>query len=249
MNGYSYNAGTRRNEHQYFPFEKVEIDELFKLMPCVDRFPSAKNGEGFKHWVIIATSLDSIGIHIMRGIPRMAAHSHMSLAGTDLTADEIADPYSICFWNPDMYGIRPDKAESQLYYNSIMQLYAEWGVDFIKIDDICRMDMPSAKKEIEMYSKAIEECGRPIVLSLSPGPAKVEEAWCYEEICKYVENNLMTSGMTGDCFQYVRRCEHCAGSCFRGLLSGFVTWLPVGKLEKALEIIRDTRLQRMSNGQ
>ena len=29
------------------------------------------------------------------------------------------------------------KPGAQEYYNSIFELYAEWGVDFVKVDDIC----------------------------------------------------------------------------------------------------------------
>ena len=65
-------------------------------------------------------------------------------------------------------------------------MYAEWGVDFVKCDDICNTnlytDNPySARHEIEMIAKAIQKCGRPIVLSLSPGPALIEKAWHYEK--------------------------------------------------------------------
>ena len=75
----------------------------------------------------------------------------------NVLANDIADPSNICEWNPDMYGIRPEAEGAQEYYDSIFGLYAQWGVDFIKCDDICRMDMPSAKKEIEMLYNAL--CG------------------------------------------------------------------------------------------
>jgi hypothetical protein len=117
----------------------------------------------------------------MRGIPRNAAHGHVGLLGTEKTAADIADPANTCFWNPDMYGIRPEKQESQMYYDSLMKLYAEWGVDFIKCDDICREDAASAHDEIRMLQEAIQKSGREIVLSLSPGPARIEEAWHYEK--------------------------------------------------------------------
>ena len=125
-----------------------------------------------------------LGIHIMRGIPRDAAHRHLPVKGTAATANEIADPSSICRWNPDMYGVR-NMPEGQAYYDSILELYAQWGVDFIKCDDICNTNMYphdpySARHEIEMLAKAIRKCGRSIVLSLSPGPALIEEAWHYE---------------------------------------------------------------------
>lgn len=179
---YSHDAGSQRDRYQYIPFWGVEMDEYSRLLPCPDRFPSSKGGQGFRPLSDYIHKLGlKFGIHIMRGIPRIAAHNHTKLLGTEHTANEIADPSSICFWNPDMYGVRPDAEGAQEYYDSLFQLYAQWGVDFVKCDDICRMDMPSARREITMLHKAILKCGRPIVLSLSPGPAKIEEAWLYEQ--------------------------------------------------------------------
>lgn len=179
---YSYDAGSQRKDFQYIPFWKVEMDEYSRLLPCPDRFPSSVNGQGFKPLADYIHSLGlKFGIHIMRGIPRAAAHNHTKILGTDRTANQIADPSNICQWNPDMYGVFPEKPGAQEYYDSLMQLYAQWGVDFIKCDDICRMDMASSKKEIEMLSRAIQKSGREIVFSLSPGPAKIEEAWHYEQ--------------------------------------------------------------------
>lgn len=98
-----------------------------------------------------------------------------------LTANEIADPTSICYWNPDMYGVNPQADGAQAYYDSLLELYASWGVDFIKCDDICRMDASSSEKEIEMLHKAIENCERDVVLSLSPGPAILEKQEFYHK--------------------------------------------------------------------
>jgi hypothetical protein len=179
---YALDAGSQRDRYQYIPFWEVAMDEYSRLVPCTDRFPSAKDGQGFKPLADYIHNLGlKFGIHIMRGIPRAAAHEHRKVFGSDATANEIADPSSICFWNPDMYGLRADREESQAYYNSLFELYAQWGVDFVKCDDICRYDMPSAKKEIEMLHHAILACKRPIVLSLSPGPALINEAWHYEK--------------------------------------------------------------------
>lgn len=179
---YSYGAGTQRDRYQYIPFGKVEIDEYSRLLPCPERFPSSVKGEGFKPLVDYIHSLGlKFGIHIMRGIPRIAAHNHMKVLGSNATANEIANPSSICFWNPDMYGVEVNREGAQEYYNSIFELYAQWGVDFIKCDDIARYDMPSARREIEMLQHAIQNCGRPMVLSLSPGPALIDKAWHYEK--------------------------------------------------------------------
>lgn len=118
----------------------MEIDEYGRLLPCEDRFPSSAGGKGF--FGPLAEYIHGrglkLGIHIMRGIPRFAAHNHMKILGTDRTANEIANAYSICSWNPDMYGVIPGEEEAQEYYDSLLALYAEWGVDVIKCDDICR---------------------------------------------------------------------------------------------------------------
>lgn len=177
---YAVDAGSQSDKYQYIPFGKLVMDEYSRLLPDPVRFPSAAGGKGFS---VLAEYIHSLGlkfgIHIMRGIPRAAAHEHRGLLGTEMTADQLADPSNICWWNPDMYGLRVNLPEAQMYYDSIMQLYAEWGVDFIKCDDICREDAVTAHREIELLHNAIMKCGRPIVLSLSPGPAKISEAAFY----------------------------------------------------------------------
>lgn len=180
------NAGKRNGENiQYIPFSQFCMDEYSRQIPAPNRFPSSANGAGFKPLADYIHSLGlKFGIHIMRGIPRFAAHNHLPIKthdGTKITADMIANPYSLSRWNPDMYGVDASKPYAQDYYDSIFELYAKWGVDFVKIDDICNTNMYpanpySAEKEIEMIAAAIEKCGRPIVLSLSPGPAVIEKA-------------------------------------------------------------------------
>ncbi|WP_092478976.1 glycoside hydrolase family 27 protein [[Clostridium] polysaccharolyticum] len=183
---YAQGAGTQRDKHQYIPFSQLEMDSYSRLLPDPERFPSSKNGAGFKPLADDIHNLGlKFGIHIMRGIPRIAAHHHTPVLGCSLTANEIADPSSICGWNPDMYGVR-NTEEGQRYYDSLLELYASWGVDFIKCDDICNTNMYkhnpySAKHEIEMLAHAIDKCGRPIVLSLSPGPALIEQSFHYEK--------------------------------------------------------------------
>ena len=179
---YATLAGSENRLYQYIPFGELMMDEYSRLIPDPVRFPSSAGGKGFKPLADYIHSLGlKFGIHIMRGIPRIAAHKHTALLGTTMTADMLADPSNICSWNPDMYGLRAHLPEAQLYYNSIMQLYAEWGVDFIKCDDICREDAVTAHTEINLLHNAILACGRPIVLSLSPGPAKISEAAYYAE--------------------------------------------------------------------
>ena len=177
------NAGALVPDVQYVPFTHFCLDEWSRQIPAPNRFPSSANGAGFKSLADYVHSLGlKFGIHIMRGIPRISAHLHSKILGTDKTADQIANPFSVSKWNGDMYGVDMSKDGAQAYYDSIFALYAEWGVDFVKVDDICNTNMYpqnpySAEREIEAIAKAIEKSGREMVLSLSPGPAVIEKAW------------------------------------------------------------------------
>jgi hypothetical protein len=72
-----------------------------------------------------------------------------------------------------MYTINPYKDGAQEYYNSIFNLYASWGVDYVKVDDLSR---PYWQLEIELIRKAIDQSGRPMVFSTSPGATPLERA-------------------------------------------------------------------------
>jgi len=152
---------------------KYSIDAFGRFIPAVNRFSSAANGVGFK---AIADYIHNeglkFGIHVMRGVPVIAVKNNLPVLGTNVTAKDIYSEEGQCRWLKDMYTIVSGKAGSQEYYNSIMDLYASWGVDFLKIDDL---SSPYHKEEIEMIRKAIDRTGRKIVLSTSPGPTPIEQ--------------------------------------------------------------------------
>lgn len=166
----------------YNNFADLCMDEYSRLIPAVNRFPSSANGAGFKP---IADKIHSMGlkfgIHIMRGIPRQAVHRNTRIYGTTARARDIASQFSLCPWNTDMYGVDTEKRGAEEYYDSLFKLYASWGVDFVKVDDIANTEFSpqnpySADKEIEMIRAAIDRSGRDMVLSLSPGPAPLNKA-------------------------------------------------------------------------
>ena len=242
---YAYNTASMRDRFQYIPFGRNEMDDFGRLLPCPDKFPSSAGGAGFR---ILAEQIHALGlkfgIHVMRGIPRSAAEKHLPVLGTEVTADMVADPSSICPWNPDMYGIR-DCAAGQKYYDSILALYASWGVDFIKVDDICATGFGERKfdrkHEVRMLHKAIENCSRPIVLSLSPGPALVDESWHYQ---KYANMWRITDDFWDhweSLLDMFSRCEkwqdHVSQGCWPDC-----DMLPLGKLGKHFGEERDTYL-------
>jgi len=163
--------------HGYRPNAELTLDAYGRLTPAVNRFPSAADGQGFRPLAgyIHAKGL-KFGIHIMRGIPRRAVAANLPVFASNAHAADIADPQSVCSWNSDMYGVNLNKPGAQDYYDSLVRLYADWGVDYIKADDMAR---PLHAEEVEALHKAIVKSGRPIVLSLSPGPANLAQADFY----------------------------------------------------------------------
>ncbi|MGP1477038.1 MAG: alpha-galactosidase [Phocaeicola sp.] len=166
------------------------LDEFGRYQPAVNRFPSAGDGKGFKALADYVHSKGlKFGIHIMRGIPKEAVMQKLPIKGTkDITADQIYSTENQCEWLKDNYTVVASKPGAQEYYNSIFDMYADWGVDFVKIDDISR---PYHKDEIELVRHAIDQCGRPIVLSLSPGKTPILEA-------KHVSNHANMWRMVDD---------------------------------------------------
>ncbi|MBQ5934367.1 MAG: glycoside hydrolase family 27 protein [Lachnospiraceae bacterium] len=237
---YYNEAEDERDQFQYIPFAKVEMDEYSRLYPDPKKFPSSKGGKGFAPLAEYVHSLGlKFGIHIMRGIPRRSAYMRTKIKGTNVTANKIANPNSICFWNPDMYGVNPKAEGAQEYYDSLMELYASWGVDYIKCDDICRMDAASSKDEIRMLHNAIEKCGRKIVLSLSPGPAILDEQDFYHEnanMWRITDDFWDRWELLRDMFD---RCKKWQPYVKEG---GYpdCDMLPLGKLSKGFGAERDT---------
>lgn len=181
----------------YNPFAELCTDEYSRVIPAVNRFPSSAGGKGFAP---IAEKIHDMGlkfgIHIMRGIPRQAVHANTAVKNSTKTARDIAKYFSLCSWNTDMYGVNAAAEGAREYYCSLFELYASWGVDFVKVDDICVTefnpnDLYSARDEIELIREAINSCGRDIVLSLSPGPADLRNG-------NHLSRNANMWRMTGD---------------------------------------------------
>jgi hypothetical protein len=151
------------------------VDEYGRFQPAVNRFPSAANGMGFKPLADYIHSKGlKFGFHIMRGIPKIAVERALPVLGTKISAKDIYNKNELCTWLHDMYTVDASKEGAQEYYNSIFKLYASWGADFIKIDDLSSPFYH--KDEIEMIRKAIDLTGRKIVLSTSPGETPIQFA-------------------------------------------------------------------------
>jgi len=173
----NHSAGSNAENAQF------SLDSFGRFTPAVNSIPSAAQDAGFKPLADYIHSLGlKFGIHILRGIPKEAVQKNLPIAGTSFHAADAANTSDTCPWNPFNYGLDASKPAAQAYYDSIVQQYAGWGVDFLKVD--CIADHPYKGDEIRMLSSALGKSGRPIVLSLSPGPAALDKA---EELSKYAQ--------------------------------------------------------------
>ncbi len=147
------------------------IDEFGRLIPSVKLHPSSAGGKGLKPLADYVHSKGlKFGLHIMRGIPRQAIDKNTPIKYSNAHASEVANLADTCIWYGGLTGVDLTKKGAQEYYNSIFELYADWGVDYIKVDDIA---FPYHADEIEAVHNAIINVARPIVVSLSPGPAMI----------------------------------------------------------------------------
>jgi alpha-galactosidase len=169
-----YDPEAAKHEDKSVAGSPLEMDQYGRLLPVVKRFPSAAGGAGFKG---LADQIHAIGlqfgIHAMRGIPRNAVAANYPIEGSNFHAADAADRSSLCGWSPDMFGVDATKPAGRAYYDSVFQLYASWGVDFVKVDDL---SAPYHTAEIEAIRASLDKCGRPIVFSTSPGATPVKQA-------------------------------------------------------------------------
>ena len=169
------------------------LDANGRYVPAVERFPSARSSaaaatpkldgqstidaanRGFielGRWVHAQGLL--FGIHIVRGIPRESVRLNLPIEGAHGTRlSEAADTSDACPWDPTNWGVR-DNAAGQAWYDALLRQYANWGVDLLKVD--CIADHPYKASEIRQIRRAIDRSGRPMVLSLSPGPTNLAHA-------------------------------------------------------------------------
>jgi len=150
------------------------IDRYGRLVPDPGKFPSSAGGKGFRK---LAGDLHRMGlkfgIHVMRGIPRQAVELNTPIFGSVYRAADAVAPLDTCVWYDGLLGVDAASPAGKAYYHSVLKLYADWGVDYIKADD---MSQPYHAADIEALHAAILACGRPIVLSLSPGASPLDRA-------------------------------------------------------------------------
>ncbi len=149
------------------------IDEYGRLLPSPSKYPNANGSNGFSPIADQVHALGmSFGIHLMRGIPRNAFAADTPIFNSGYTAQDAGNSNDACPWDDHMWGVRGDTAAGQAWYDSIYSQYADWGVDFVKVDDMMNPYGGNVVHEAEVVAvhSALQNTNRSIVYSLSPGP-------------------------------------------------------------------------------
>ncbi len=155
--------------HARYADHDANVDAYGRLIPASNKFPNAKGSLKYLADYVHAKGL-KIGIHVQRGIPWQAVEKDMPILGSAARAKDIANPADLCIWYNAMYGVDMQQEGAQAYYNSLFSLYASWGIDFVKVDDL---SMPYHADEITAIRKAITQTKRKMVFSASPGSTPV----------------------------------------------------------------------------
>ena len=157
-------------------FEYINLDDFYYLNPAqsVDQYGRwVVNTNAFPDGMIaLASYIHSLGlkfgIYLTPGIPVAAYNQNTPIQGTAYHAQDIvtnAGAYEINYnygGNCMLY-IDYAKPGAQAFINSWANLFASWGVDYVKIDGVGDWDIP----DVQAWSQALNQCGRPIHLELS----------------------------------------------------------------------------------
>jgi len=136
--------------------------------------------DGFGRWTVdtakfpggikpVADHVHSLGLkfglYVTPGIPQNAVTKNTPIEGTSFHAKDIADTSKTekNYNCKHMYFINYAKPGAQEFVNSWANLYASWGVDYLKIDGVGAADIP----DVQAWDKALRQTGRPINFALS----------------------------------------------------------------------------------
>lgn len=145
------------------------VDKYGRWVTDASRFPSSGKTNGIK---VVADYVHGLGmkfgIYVTPGISMRAVTENTRIKGTPYTARQIAEP-SVSELNYNckgMVGIDFTKPGAQAYIDSFADLFASWGVDFIKLDGVSNADVP----DVRAWSRAIRQSGRTMLLDVTRGP-------------------------------------------------------------------------------
>jgi alpha-galactosidase len=146
----------------------------------------------------------ALGLWMIRGIPKAAVDRRLPIYGTNYTAADIAVRAWACPWHSDVYGVNTSHPAGQAYYDSVVALYAAWGVKYLKVDCMFGARDMLNPGEIILLSNSVNKVAPTnIRIGLSPGvAATVKMATDYG---KYVNGYRITDDLW-DCWSPTTTC-------------------------------------------
>ncbi|XP_048537228.1 uncharacterized protein LOC125515771 [Triticum urartu] len=158
------------------------MDRWGRPYPDPRRFPSGRGGGGFRP---IADKVHAMGlkfgIHLMNGISTQAVNANTPILdartgkayvenGRQWRTRDIGLTHRTCAWMPKGFmSVNTYLGAGRAFLRSLYRQYADWGVNFVKLDCIFGTDY--SPKEIVTLQQILKELERPVVLSISPGTA------------------------------------------------------------------------------
>ena len=105
------------------------------------------------------------GIYVTPGIPKLAVTQNTPVQGTALHAADIAitSKTEVTYLGGTMYYIDYTVPAGQAFVNSWANLFASWGVDYVKLDGVDTWNIP----DVQAWSTALSQTGRPMLLALA----------------------------------------------------------------------------------
>ena len=151
-----------------------DVDQYGRWVINSSEFPSVGNDNGMQ---VVANYVHSLGlkfgVYETPGISDQAVTENTPILGTSYRADDIATTIPQNNYNcGGMTGINYSAPGAQAYVDSVVDELASWGVDYIKLDGITNSNVP----DIEAWSAAIKQSGRPMVLNITQGSYSVKIA-------------------------------------------------------------------------
>jgi hypothetical protein len=114
-----------------------------------------------------------VGLYVAVGLAPAVYNANDPIAGTSCTTQQIAvQPLTWTNGWDNAYEIDYSNPCAQAYINSIVDKFASWGVDMIKVDGITRSNVP----DVQAYSQAIDQSGRQMWLTASAWPVPLSDA-------------------------------------------------------------------------
>ncbi|MFD0634017.1 glycoside hydrolase family 27 protein [Catenulispora yoronensis] len=129
------------------------------------KFPAAGGSDGIK---VVADHVHAdglqFGLYVTPGVSSQAVAKNSAILGTPYHVQDIATTTAEKNYNcKGMVGIDYTKPGAQEFVNSWADEFASWGVDYVKIDGVGTSDVA----DVQAWSKALQQTGRPIHLELS----------------------------------------------------------------------------------